>query len=532
MAVIFVLALSLVPLALLAWNYRDVPQFGYFQDDGLYLIGAKCLAEGGEYRILSLPGQPYQTKYPPLYPLFLSLAWMIEPHFPDTLQVAMWLNCLWLPAYVCLCWLQFQQFQVSYRSRILLCALVAVNPVVAFLSVNLMAEMMFSTLILASLVLLHQTEQPQSQWLPALLAGALAGAAWLTKSMAASLIVCGPLWLIVRRQRRGAALFLLAAAPPILLWLAWSLPRKPIGTDPAIVYYTDYVGWWLREVTLGDIPQLIKTNANALLNGLGSLIALTPREGWLFTSVAKLLAVLALAGVVRLGRWSGYTPMHLFAVLSLPIFLLWNFSPHERFTLPLLPLLLAGLWFELTHLFTLARAAWRGGGLAEKAAGLTVLMSIGACSTYILYAAQDAYRHFLPGLLQSRRAQREVIFEAFRWLQSNSKPNEALVAYDDTQVYLYMHRPAARLRLAGAPFFRGDRSQIVSQFQEVSGFSTRHRLPLVLWTASDFHTDLSPPERIQVRELLQADSRLTLQADAEGWAIFRLVEKLQLEGVR
>jgi hypothetical protein len=56
-AVLLVLALS--PAAYLACANRDVPQFGYFQDDGLYLIGAKSLVEGSGYRIRSLPGQPY-----------------------------------------------------------------------------------------------------------------------------------------------------------------------------------------------------------------------------------------------------------------------------------------------------------------------------------------------------------------------------------------------------------------------------------------------------------------------------------------
>jgi len=51
-------------------------------------VTAKSLAAGGGYRQPSLPGQPYATKYPPLFPLFLSLSWRVQPDFPRTLVVA------------------------------------------------------------------------------------------------------------------------------------------------------------------------------------------------------------------------------------------------------------------------------------------------------------------------------------------------------------------------------------------------------------------------------------------------------------
>jgi hypothetical protein len=68
-----VLGLALIPSAWHAWNARGMPFLGNFSDDGLYLVGAKSLAEGRNYRISSLPGEPYQTKYPPLYPALLAL---------------------------------------------------------------------------------------------------------------------------------------------------------------------------------------------------------------------------------------------------------------------------------------------------------------------------------------------------------------------------------------------------------------------------------------------------------------------------
>ena len=63
------LALFLLPSGLAAWYYREMPQFGEYHDDAIYFVTAKAIAERGEYRIISLPGEPWQTKYPPVYPM-------------------------------------------------------------------------------------------------------------------------------------------------------------------------------------------------------------------------------------------------------------------------------------------------------------------------------------------------------------------------------------------------------------------------------------------------------------------------------
>ena len=63
-----ILILLCLPSLLFVWHNRDVPHFGILQDDGVYLIDAQALAQGAGYRILSLPAQPFDTRYPPLYP--------------------------------------------------------------------------------------------------------------------------------------------------------------------------------------------------------------------------------------------------------------------------------------------------------------------------------------------------------------------------------------------------------------------------------------------------------------------------------
>lgn len=88
--------LALAPSARLAWTWRAMPHLGMSHDDALYLVSAQSLAQSHGYRIESLPGQPFQTKYPPMFPILLALAWKISPSFPENLPVAMLIAWLML----------------------------------------------------------------------------------------------------------------------------------------------------------------------------------------------------------------------------------------------------------------------------------------------------------------------------------------------------------------------------------------------------------------------------------------------------
>lgn len=88
------LVLAILASSYLFWCARDAPAVGVFGDDGFYLTAAQSIVEGRGYRMPSLPGAPYQTKYPPLYPLLLSVVWKIAPVWPSNVPYFMLLSCL------------------------------------------------------------------------------------------------------------------------------------------------------------------------------------------------------------------------------------------------------------------------------------------------------------------------------------------------------------------------------------------------------------------------------------------------------
>src|SRR5687767_3806068 len=66
-------------LCVLVWNPQDIT---YISDEGTYLILGKSLAQNGEYRNISWPEEPKHGKYPPIFPLLLSIVWKAFPDFP------------------------------------------------------------------------------------------------------------------------------------------------------------------------------------------------------------------------------------------------------------------------------------------------------------------------------------------------------------------------------------------------------------------------------------------------------------------
>jgi hypothetical protein len=59
------------------WLSLSTNDFGFYHDDGIYAVTARSLAVTGEYRITSLPGEPYKWKYTIVFPAMLAEIWRI-----------------------------------------------------------------------------------------------------------------------------------------------------------------------------------------------------------------------------------------------------------------------------------------------------------------------------------------------------------------------------------------------------------------------------------------------------------------------
>jgi hypothetical protein len=496
-----ILLLALAPSAHLAWVARKMPHFGHLHDDSIYWVSAKSLAEGRGFRILSLPSEPYQTKYPPLWPLMLAAIWKIDPRFPENLTLGMALAWLMLPAFIAVAWRWFQTAGFGLPARVTMCAVIALSPTVVFFSTSLLSDLAFSALLLAAILTLSETDEHLGR---ALAAGVLGSAAYLVRTAALPLLLTGPLWLVLRKRYRAAAAFFLSMLPGIAAWSLWTRAHLGRATDIVSLYYVDYMGY--RRLCMGwrDLPLVIWKNLDGMFHGTTGLVFSGLIDNPWGMYLSRFLAIGAIVGTVRLARQRGMGPYHWFAGVYATILLVWHFPPNERFMLPVFPLLLAGLATEAAHLAWTMQKCWaRSAADRVVATGLAAgLAAVGALG--IALNLRTLFYEF-PGIIEQHRTVLASKLAAFRWVSRNAPPG-AFYADDDVVFFLYTGRHAVSMPVLPMPFYHEDRAGILQPYREMPAFTDEQHLDYLLFTAMDFHRELPGPERAEVRKILTQQS--------------------------
>lgn len=518
-----ILLLALAPSAHLAWMARDMPHFGHLHDDSIYWVSAKSLAEGHGYRILSLPSEPFQTKYPPLWPLMLAAIWSIDPHFPENLKIGMALSWLMLPAFMAVAWQWFYAAGFSLPTRVTMCAAIALSPSVVFFSTNLLADLAFAALLVAAICVIPSAERRAWMAVPA---GFLGAAAHLVRTAALPLLIAGPLWLVLRKRYRAAAIFFLTMLPAVAGWSLWVRAHLRGATDIVSLYYTDYLGY--RRLCMGwrDLPVVMWKNLDGLLHGTTGFVMCGLRDSPPGMFLSRLLAIGAIVGVVRLARRHGMTPYHWFAAGYTAILLVWHFPPDERFLLPVFPLLLAGFATEGAHIAAAMKKAWSR-GKANRVLACGLVAGLAAVAGLGIALDADALFYEFPGIIEQHRTVLASKRTAFQWITQNAPPG-AFYAYDDVVFSLYTGRHAASLPVLPMPFYHEDRAGILQPYRAMPAFAREQHLDYLLFTATDFHRELPGPERAEARKILTQEPAFERLYQSALCEVYRSKPRLSL----
>ena len=512
-----ILLLALVPSAHLAWVARDMPHFGHLHDDSIYWVSAKSLAEGRGYRILSLPSEPFQAKYPPLWPLMLAAIWRINPHFPQNLKLGTALGWLMLPAFMALAWRWFCAAGFSLRARVAMCAVVALSPTVVFFSTSLFSDLAFSVLLMASILLVPVAERRVWVGLPG---GLLGAAAYLVKTGALPLLIAGPLWLALRKRYRAAAGFFFAMVPAVAGWSLWVRHHLPHATDIISLYYADYLGYRRLCMDWRDLPVVMWRNLDGLFHGTTGFLMSGLTDSPLGMYLSRALAIAALVGTVRFARRRGMTVYHWFAAGYAAILLVWHFPPDARFLLPVFPLLLSGFVTEGSFLTDIIRQSWsRNRANRVVASGMIACLIAVACLGVALNV--DALFYQFPGIIEQDRALLESKLATFRWIRRNS-PAGAFYADDDVVFFLYTGRHAASVPVLTRPFYHQDREAMLQPFRQMPAFAREQHLDYLLITAMDFHRELPGPDGAEARKILAQQPAFERVYQSKLCAVYRV----------
>ena len=225
---------SFVPKALVAiffasmlpiyWIAFHTPAVGIYHDDGIYLVTAKALSEGKGYRIISLPGEMLQTKYPLLFPAVLSVAWKISPGFPEN---ALFLKAIPFLSAMLWLWMTYRLIKEETGApgvALWIVLLTAASSWVVFFSTTCMSETFFAFIVAWALIRLKRLEGQRGEgelgW-PLLFSTILVAAAFLTRTVGVSLVAAGAITMLRKRKYVSGVMFLFGCAVLIAPWLWW-----------------------------------------------------------------------------------------------------------------------------------------------------------------------------------------------------------------------------------------------------------------------------------------------------------------------
>lgn len=513
------LLIGLAPGAWLAWQFADVPQLGTLHDDGLYVAGARSLAEQGEHRLASFPEQPWQTKYPPLFPALLAIAWKAGG-VTVGLQSGTWalalVTWLGLPLAGIVSWRWYLQAGFAPPLASVLGTLFLITPLVVFMAQHALADLFFTALVVASVMM---AERGKPGW-----AGLLGGLAYLTRTAALPLLVTSPLLYWMTGRRRSAAAFGGTMLAFVAGWAAWVSTHRQPAPDAVRMYYFDYLGFYFANVTLAEFPALVWANLWFWITGAGTLLLNAYPDGMLRTLLV-VAAVACLSGLRRLyaenGAWRNAHYLW-FGAGFVALLVCWNFPPNERFSVPVYPLLLAGLATEARHVWVTFLTGWRntrGANRVVAAVGLAVLALLPPA--WLWFNGPELFRG-LPAVLEAKRrgaGQREA---AYAWIREHAEPAAKFYAYDDPILYLRTGRTGMAFHAPTRFGYRDDTAAVAAELLSLPGKARQHGLDYVLLTDDDFHRENAGEERARIIAKLKGTPGWSRVFEAKGAAVFRI----------
>ena len=439
-------ALALVATVLVAGWIRMAPGVcGAFHDDAVYALTAKALATGEGYRLIQLPSEPAQTKYPILYPALLAMLWGSGDSVAERVT-AMQLATLAIAALaVAGAYLHLVRFGHASRGAAFGGALVAASaPNLLYYATATLSEMPFALALIAALWVVDaasRTERCSLAW--GLAVGVVVAAPFMVRTAGIVVVPAALVALALRgRQVRAVAAGALLASAP---WIAWALLASDASTDAVTSYQTDYVAWWRATIDTTGVRYVAVNFGKALAATTHIALEATAREvyarsdsAWLVARAVGLLPWLWLAArALRREPWA----VVLSAYLAFVCF--WPWAP-DRFIVPALPFL-AAAWFAALERAggSVSSISW---GRGAQALAVLAALALSAANARLLARYADVERS--SGYSYFRLPDEPVAWssylDAFDWLRASRGKDDVVLAGFDTMTALYTDRHAVR----------------------------------------------------------------------------------------
>jgi hypothetical protein len=404
---------------------------GVFYDDGIYLALAKSLATGHGYHLLYLPGAPGGVHYPFGYPAFLAALWKLWPVFPANVALFRAANVALMAIFAALTVGHLGERVLGRRwAGATVVALAAIALPLVTVATVLFAEPLFLAIAAGACWVAEIATRAEGRRgaLLALLAGALAGAAALTRSIGLALVLGIVVTLFLAHRPRAALIAGAVAAAILAPWSAWvAAHHHELDSAIASGYgtYGDLLkqsGWgWLSLRSFADVGGPLGTIALPPVPGLRALLAI-PACALLLFGFVQLIRKIPVLG------WT--------LVFYLGIVLLWPYGP-DRFLWAVLP------WLAIAFVFG-AEAAWRRSAEASVAAGkvIRVAVAAGALGVAAGYGFFQVRGYANGWETSTQRGISATMGTILPWIREKTEPDAVIAGEDEALLWLYTDRRA------------------------------------------------------------------------------------------
>ena len=275
---------------------------GVFNDDGIYLLTAKALAEGQGYVYPHLPGTPPAIHYPPVWPILLAAVWKIAPAFPANIGWLKLINPVVLAAAAAV-GVAFGERLLGLRRWVALCAVVAATVTVPVLLLTnlLLSEPLFLLVLMPALLVTERLVR-EGGVRRALLAAVLVALLVLVRTLGGVVLIAGVLLLLRERRWRETLVFATVTVALLMPWQLFVWAAIPTFPDELRGSYGPYLEWVVdgyKSGGFGFFLAVLAKNVDATWVMMG-IFNSPSAEGPLRPVMAALSILTFVAGLVAL----------------------------------------------------------------------------------------------------------------------------------------------------------------------------------------------------------------------------------------
>jgi hypothetical protein len=319
---------------------------------------------------------------------------------------------------------------------------------------------------------------------PPLLAGLLAGIAFLTRTAYLPLVVLLPAWHAWRREWRAALLTAVGSVPMVLGWIWFTATHTTGAKDPVMSYYTSYLSFQMAQMSGTPWLERVWANVGSFTTAIAHLLLLGIGESPVEQCIRYVMVVAALTGVWRLARRpNGQLPAMFLAIYSLEL-LVWYYDANPRFLYPLLPLLLAGFWLEAGRFLQSIAAAFRRPEFAQRTVAVALCAVLAYLAVTVWWQGRMLWEAAGAPMMARDRARSADMAQLYEWVRNETAPASRFYSVQDPVLYLRTGRQSMRSPTPEEMFTRGT-AEAVGPSSQLGPLARRFGLSYVVLTQAD-----------------------------------------------